>query len=538
MPDPHQRTTQYASLRPCRGSSRTPQCFALLWILALGLSFAASVASARKVKITLLHTTDLHGHILPTADYDGNNDIGGLLRLATLVERERARNPNTMLVDCGDFIQGSPHTWLTKGKITVTAMDQMGYDGIVLGNHELDWGLPFTKKLIEDFDAPILAANAVVSSGTHPLPGLQPFIVREFEGVKVAVVGLTTPGMPLWFRPDTLGNLEFESATDALKRTLPMVRENHPDILILATHMGYRPFQTERQAKINQVKEVLRDFPEFDIICGGHTHRVVEQQLVRSTLYTQAGYFGIRLGRVEIEFDTDQGTRGEIISLTPRMLKTDASVPQHAELKTKLKPDLDRTAAYLNAELGATTIDIHPKADAAGRSPAQRILAGAIAAAADADFVLHGTLNRDFTLPIGIIREHQLWKFVPYENRIGVALLTPPELREILEESAAYGSSHSMMGLWGGSYEINESAPAGKRIVNLRFADGGKPHGKKRYRVAFNSHTLASSGGRYPVLRASVDRPIVRLEMLDIQTRDAVREWFARVRVVDAEDLP
>jgi len=535
MLDLRQSTPQCTIPPPNR---RVSQCFASLCVFLVGLSCAVSVASARKVKITLLHTTDLHGHILPTADYDGNKDIGGLLRLATLVEQERARNPNTMLVDCGDFIQGSPHTWLTKGKITVSAMDHLGYDAIVLGNHELDWGLPFTRKLVADFDAPILAANAVVPSGAHPLPGLQPYIVREFEGVKVAVIGLTTPGMPLWFRPDTLGNLEFESATAALKRTLPAVRESNPDILVLATHMGYRPFQTERQAKINQVKDVLRDFPEFDIICGGHTHRVIEQQIVRSTLYTQAGYFGIRLGRVEIEFDTEQGKRGEISSLKPRMLKTDETVPLHATLKAKLQADLDRTAAYLQAEIGATTIDIHPKSDAQGRSPAQRILAGAIAAAADADFVLHGTLNRDFTLPLGIIREHQLWKFVPYENRIGVALLTPPELREILEENAAYGSSHSLMGLWGGNYEIDEDAPAGSRISNLRFADGGKPHGKKRYRVAFNSHTLASSGGRYPVLRASVDRPIVRLEMLDIQTRDAVRDWFGRVRVVDEEDLP
>jgi len=514
-----------------------PQClaaFACLLFLHLGIPDA----SARKVKITLLHTTDLHGHILPTADYDGNTNVGGLLRIATLVERERKRNPNTMLVDCGDFIQGSPHTWLTKGKITTTAMDQLGYDAIVMGNHELDWGLPFTRKLIDEFDAPVLAANAIVRSGTHPLPALQPFVVREFEGVRVAVVGLTTPGMPLWFRPDTLANLEFDSATETLKRTLPLVREHRPDILVLATHMGYRPFQTERQAKINQVKDVLRDFPEFDIICGGHTHRVIEQQLVRSTLYTQAGYFGIRLGRVEIEFDTEAGKHGAITSIKPRMLKTDASVPLHPGLQAKLKPELERTAAYLDTELGATTIDIHPKSDNKGRSPAQRILAGAIAAASEADFVLHGTLNRDYTLPIGIIHERDLWKFVPYENRIGVALLTPPEFREILEENANYGLSHSLMGLWGGSYDYDADAPPGSRISNLRFADGGKPHGKKRYRVALNSHTLASSGGRYPVLRASVDRPIARLEMLELQTRDAVRNWFGRTRVVDEEDLP
>jgi len=137
----------------------------ILWLAAV------SVLPARTVKISLLHTTDLHGTVLPRDDYDGNDGVGGLLKLATLVERERAKNPNTLLVDCGDFIQGSPETYLTKGKITTQAMEHLGYDAVVMGNHELDWGLDFTQRLAANFKPALLAANAVVASGEHPLQG-------------------------------------------------------------------------------------------------------------------------------------------------------------------------------------------------------------------------------------------------------------------------------------------------------------------------------------------------------------------------------
>lgn len=494
-----------------------------------------AASEARVVKISLLHTTDLHGTIYPRDDYDGNEHVGGLLKIATLVERERARNPNALLVDCGDFIQGSPETFLTKGRVTIKAMDFLNYDAVVLGNHELDWGLDYTKKLAADFKAPLLAGNAVVRAGQHPLPNLKPFVIKDIDGVRVAIIGVTTPGMPLWFRPDTLQNLEFEDAVDTLRRIMPAVRDTRPDVIVLATHMGYKPFPMAREAIVNQVREVMRDFPEIDVICGGHSHRVIAEQRVRNTVYTQAGYFGIRLGRVDIEFDT---VKDEIIAIRGAMVKADESVPAHEGLRTELADDLKGIRKILAQEIGVTAIDLHPHPDKEGRSPVQRILAGAIAREAKADFVLHGSLNHDFTLESGLIHERDIWALVPYENRIGVALLTTPEIRTILEENAARIGRGSFMGFWGGTYALDPKAPVGERVGTIRLPNGKPAHGRKRYRVAFNSHTLASAGGRFPELRRIVDEPIARLEMLDSQTRDIVRRWFKEKKLVEAEDLP
>src|SRR5205823_12023646 len=127
------------------------------------LAHAAAILNPDAVCISILHTTDLHGHILPTSDYDGNPDRGGLARCVTQIRRWRQQNPNSILIDIGDVYQGTDVGWRTKGDLMIDLFNYLKYDAWVVGNHEFDWGIEPFERALETSTMPVLAANMLRS---------------------------------------------------------------------------------------------------------------------------------------------------------------------------------------------------------------------------------------------------------------------------------------------------------------------------------------------------------------------------------------
>ena len=490
---------------------------------AVGWGLLACGAAAREVPVTLLHTADLHGRmaVLAPSD-DADRPAGGLLRLATLIRKVREDVPRALLLDAGDTLQGSPEGYATRGRMIIEAMERLGYDAWVLGNHEFDWGLPTLARRVEETTLAVLAANIVPLPGTpHPLPRLRPYSIHEVDGIRVLVVGLTTPGIPNWSLPDLIGTLQFPSGVDTLRRLLPELRAAAPDVWVLVTHQGYRGGFTDHA---NEVASLIRAFPEFDVIIGGHTHAFVPGQMIGGILYAQAGSHGAVLGRVDLVYDTVQR---RVVRKEGRLIPVRADTPEDPEIAQAFGPELDRMRARLRRRIGSLAAPITPRADAPGQSSAERLLRAAIAEAVDADIVVHGTLSSAVLQP-GPVTEADLWRLVPYENRIGIARLTFRELREILEENLAHRDGRRRMGIAGARATIRPDAPEGRRVRALRLPDGRAAHPRRRVRVAFNSYTLASAGGRFPRLRQLAMQPEARFELTEVETRDAVRAYLAR----------
>src|SRR5580765_6883680 len=181
------------------------------------LASAAAALESDTVCISILHTTDLHGHILPTSDYDGTADRGGLARCVTQIRRWRRQNPNSMLVDVGDVYQGTEVSLRNKGELMIDLFNHLKYDAWVIGNHEFDWGIEPFQRALQRSTMPVLAANTLLegepagefSDANHPFAKIQPFILKEIAGIKIAIIGVTTPGMPFWFRPEFARGIEF-----------------------------------------------------------------------------------------------------------------------------------------------------------------------------------------------------------------------------------------------------------------------------------------------------------------------------------------
>src|SRR6202045_847917 len=120
---------------------------------------AAAAPNEDLVQISILHTTDLHGHILPTSDYAGKADLGGFARCATQIRRWRRQNPNSVLIDIGDVYQGTDVSLRNKGDLMIDLFNHLKYDGWVVGNHEFDWGIDVFRNVVARSKMPVLAAN-------------------------------------------------------------------------------------------------------------------------------------------------------------------------------------------------------------------------------------------------------------------------------------------------------------------------------------------------------------------------------------------
>ena len=497
-------------------------------VFFIGLILAGAWrVEARQVSVTVLHTADLHGHILPTSSNSG----GGLLKCATAIQDIRAREKNVLLVDCGDAIQGSAESWLTGGKTVVRAMEWLKYDAWTLGNHDFDWGIRKLAALHDETTLTLLGGNIGVRPNTNNrLCKIKPFVIKEVDGLRIALVGLTTPAVPLWLRYVQLDTLQFEDSMEALGRIMPEVRAQRPDIIVLVVHQGCDPAGDDAA---NQVWQIARCFPEFDLILGGHLHQVIEGARVGNSLFSEAGCHGRWLGKVGMVFDTVQR---EVVEVKAEVIPVEQN-PPCAALHDLLKDDLEKASAYLSNEVGSTTTELTAELKMPGQSSVQQLLARSIAAATRADIVLHGVLAEAVIRP-GTITRGDVWKIVPYENSIGILYLTFQELREILEENARFAGSTHFMGVYGVAYDFCPDAEAGSRIRNLRLPDGTKPHGKQRFRVAVNSYSLASGGGRFRVLARLAERPNSRLEMTRIDTRTTVADYIARKSPLDIRADP
>jgi len=479
-----------------------------LWFLL----FLAS-SWAREVRITVFHTTDLHGH------------VENLARCATVIRQTRASEKNVLLVDVGDTIQGSAASWLSGGQVLVRVLNALRYDAWVLGNHEFDWGLEKLTNCIARAAMPVLGANI---SG---LARVQPYVMREVDGVKVAIVGLTTPGIPNWSRPRLIPGLRFSDSVETLRRVLPAAREDGAQVFVLVVHQGYKEGGDDHA---NQIRAIAERFPELSVIIGAHTHREFNGFRLGRILYNQAGFHGRYLGRVDLVFDTE---KRQVTSRRSRTIPMDANVAADDAVMTLAREDLDRAEKYLATPLGEAAADFPTRGGPKRETPVHNLLCGAIAGALErrgvkVDAVVHGLLNARESLAKGPLTVADVWRIVPYENTVGVAHLRVAQLREILDEDVGAYDKHEFRGVWGLRWRFDPHAAEGSRVLELRRADGGPVGEGERLAVAFNSYELASGGLRWKKLREIADLPETGLVEYDVSTREALMEEIRQKHIV------
>lgn len=517
---------------PVHSNSNTALRWAIIRIALLILLWGATV-SAREVPIVILHTCDLHGNILPTESYEGQTNVGGIARCATVIRQIREHEKNVLLVDAGDTMQGTPVSFLTGGRVMVKCLNQLHYDSWTWGNHEFDWGLEKLAASAATAEMPIVVANMRrARDGGNAfteqiISRVKPYIVKEVDGVKVGIIGLDTPGVPSWSRPQLIPGLEFLDSVETLRRVVPEVRATGAQVLVLVCHQGYREAGDDHA---NQINAIARDFPELDVIIGAHTHRNFPEFKVSNVLYSQADYYGIYLGRVDLMFDTE---KGRVVRWQSNTLLMDEHIAFDPEIQNLTGGDIDRAEKMSSATIGEATDDFWVRALPHKETPIHDLIFAAIEdelreRGVKVDAIVHGIVENRIGLKKGVITVGDVWKVIPYENTIGVVQLTPAELREVLNEDCDMFNNSAFRGIWGLKWTFDPSAKRGERTIGLLRSNGSALDETQRLAVAFNSYDLAGGGRRWKRLRELADQPASKLVEYDFQTREAVIDYIRK----------
>lgn len=253
--------------------------------------------SAQK-KIVILHTNDTHSHLEPLPMSDRSNPgQGGVVARKAIIDSVRQVEPNILLIDAGDFVQGTPYFNMFKGRAEVDAMNLMKYDLTVIGNHEFDYGLDTMKMFFERLDCPILCCNYDFSQ-TVLKDIVKPYIILNRFGLKIGIIGVSVDPEGL-VQKDKYAGMTFSSIIETVNRYAELLKKKEKcDLIICVSHIGYTDDQ------------VLAAKSEYlDIIIGGHSHTFMKQPdmiknlLGKEVMVYQAGKYGVNVGKIEVEFE-------------------------------------------------------------------------------------------------------------------------------------------------------------------------------------------------------------------------------------------
>ncbi len=466
--------------------------------------------------LRILQTADLHGRIMGGRETDAD-----WLRLATLIEtkRQEAGAENLLLIDCGDTIQGSFVSAHSRGEVAVAMLRHLAYDVWALGNHELDFGIVRMVELTRQVGDMVLNGNLRVTRSGYETE-YPAFRVFERGGLRVAVFGANSGFLENWHWGEHVKGYRVESALAMLEREMAGLHETADiDLVVLAIHQGWM-FRDPRG--VNQIREIVERFPEIDLVLGAHTHRAVAgRRIGRRSWYVQAGPHAESLAVVDIDYDRKSR---EIRNISSYLVEVGDDIRRCPQAAAAVRPWLEPARAAAREVVGSAAEAITARGRPGRSSRTSELLSRALAAATDAEIVIHGRLS-GHDLPAGEITREDVFRIVPYENAVGIVDLRKPELVAVVEEQLAMYGSYVACGVYGVFVEFDRE----NRVVELYDRERNPlPAADRLYRTAFNSYTLAGGGGRFPVLREIVERAREqgRVEDPGLWSRDAVVEYL------------
>ena len=497
----------------------------------------------------------MHGNINPIDYYTNKPDNRGLAKVATLIKRIRGEQPNVLLIDSGDTIQGSPLESFHGRKNNqprdpmMLVMNSLKYDAMAVGNHEYNFGLKVLEKARQEAQFPWLSANTyeTKTGKTH----YQPYLIRDVAGVKIGILGLTTPGIPNWDNPPNYAGLEFHNPiSEAMKWVAVLRGKEKVDVVVVAMHMGLgedlrtgevSPGQVPHE---NDAVQIAKQVPGIDVIFMGHTHRDVPSLYINGVLITQANAWGRHLARADMYLEkSPQGWR--VYAKAARTIPTDDRVAADPEVVKLAEPYDRETQAWLGRTIGESAADLSAK-DARFRDTAILDLIQKVQLeAGNADVSMVASFNSEARIAKGPVSVRDIAGLYVYENTLAVLEVTGQQLKAALEHSAEYFKtyvpgkpiteqinekipSYNFDIAEGVNYELDISKPIGQRIQNLTFK--GQPvKPVQKFRLATNNYRV-NGGGGYEMYKAA---PVVYRSSEEI--RELIIDWLEKHKTVPIE---
>ncbi|GAA5415955.1 trifunctional nucleotide phosphoesterase protein YfkN [Paraliobacillus ryukyuensis] len=509
-------------------------------------------------QLTILATSDVHGYIYPTNYSDHQDRKLGLAKLATLIKEKRKKTP-VVLLDNGDMIQGSPFTFYhakfarEQKNPMIKVANKLGYQAAVFGNHEFNYGLDYLKQVIAESNFPWLSASILSSETNQPAFG-QPYIISEIDGVRIAVIGVTTHYIPNWEEPSHIKGLNFADTLETTKYWVKKVRkEEQPDVCVVAYHGGFERDlhsgePTEPLTGENQGYEISQEVEGMDVFITGHQHRDIATHL-NGAAVVQPSNMGQRLGEITLNLEKNETGKWEVKSAIPKTIEIPETMKADAEI-LELVEELERdTQSWLDTPIGEIKGDMtiidplqvrledHPFIEFINRVQME------VSGAPISNTALFNNTSPGF--PKQVTMRDIVSNYV-FPNTLKVLELTGADIKAALEQSASYfiiddsgeitvnpaymepKPQHYNYDMWEGiTYELTISNPVGERVSELLFE--GKPMDlAATFHVVMNNYR-ASGGGNFAMFQ---EKEIVK----DIPTdmTELIADYILKHKTIEA----
>lgn len=557
-----------------------------------------ATADDHGLELTILSTTDVHGRALNWDYFQDSvlppgNELG-LARAATLVNGVRAAKgeESVLLVDNGDFIQGTPLTYLygMREPVNVTgalhpmasALNTMGYDAQVVGNHEYNYGLELLDAYDAQTDAPLLGANAIdVSTGES---ALDPWVLidREIEGetVTIGVLGVVTPGVRIWDKQYVDGVLEFEDPVLSAQKHVPGLKAAGAHVVVVLAHSGLDPEGREWnpvELPENVATSIAEQVPDIDLVVVGHSHQDIPATYVTNieggqTLLTQPVFWAQSVSEATFNLVPD----GEGFSVdwtegnqpTAQQLYTAGDVAEDPDVVAAVSAEHALTVEYVNTTVAHSVEELRTESSRYEDTPIidfiNTVQTNAVRdGLAGTDYEDHYVISaaspfsRTAVFPQGPVTIRDMAGLYVFDNTLRGVELTGAQLKDYLEFAAGFFVQQEVgatfdpetgTNAWdaaagrgrpdytydvidGLNYVIDLTEPEGERITLLQFPDGTAVADDDLFVLGVNNYRQ-SGGSGYPHVSTA---PIIYDELQEI--RQLMIDFAADTGTIDPADF-
>jgi 2',3'-cyclic-nucleotide 2'-phosphodiesterase (5'-nucleotidase family) len=459
---------------------------------------AAEALSAETVTISILHTTDLHGHILPTSDYSGNPDLGGMARCVTQIRRWRRQNRNSILIDVGDVYQGTDVGLRSKGELMIDLFNHLKYDAWIIGNHEFDWGTDSLRARMRQAKYGIFGANVRYTDG-RDVKWIRNDTIVKRGATRIGIIGVSTVSTPTSTRAGDVVGLRFDDPAPIVDSIGTALRKRGANFVVVIAHAGAscgRDGATDCGGEIIDFARKLTT--KVDAIVSGHTHTLVNTE-VKGIPVVQARSSGRAIDVLDLPIGRSTGlpVRHQV-----RELAADTIQPVPA-IDSIVRRAVARVSSLVDRHVATIPATLPRQGP---QYPLGNLIADAQRWAGKGDVAIMNNGGIRTELRAGDATYGSLFEIQPFGNTLYALTMTGSQLRGLLEAMLARNSVDDHVS--GLTIKYDPTRPKGARIVSVTMVDNSPLSDTKTYDVIVNDFLATGGEGYNAGGRATVSKPL------------------------------